>query len=106
MGIVALFGLPARPLMKVIVPTTPAGLFLTMLGLQLGLAVGAVILGLRSNRGADGLRPASAYAGITLGGLTLTLCTILAVALTFNYVSNSMDRSVIETEAVILQPAD
>lgn len=106
MGVVALFGLPARPLMKLIVPTSPAGLFLTMLGLQLLLAAGAVILGLRSNRAADGHRPASANAGIALGGITLSLCTILAIALTFNYVSNSMDRSVIETEPVVLQPAE
>jgi len=102
MGVTAFFGLPAWPLMKLIAPKTSPGLFMTTLGLQLLLAVGAVVLGLGSKPAADGHRPARAHAGITLGGLTLTLCGILALALTFNYVGNSVDRSVAETEPIIL----
>jgi heme A synthase len=101
-GMVAFFGLPARPLLGLIFPKTSVGLFAATLGLQVLLGIGAVVLGLRSKPSAGGRRPTSAYAGITLGGLALTLCTVLAVALTFNYIGNSMDRSVIETDPIIL----
>jgi hypothetical protein len=107
LGIMALFGMPAGPLIWLAGSKPPAALLLIVTVVQLLVAVGAVSLGLMSKPvGVPGHRPPSAWAGIAIGGLSLALNTILAVALTFNYVGNSMDRSVIETDPIILQPAD
>ena len=104
LGVMTLFGIPALPLVRLAGPTPSAALLVAVTALQLLLAVGAVTLGLMSRPvGVPGRRPASARAGIALGGLTLVLNTILAAVLTFNYVSNSMNPSVRETGAVILQ---
>lgn len=104
LGIMALFGLPAGPLIRLAGPRPPSALLLAVAGLQLLMAVGAVILGLMSKPvGVPGRRPPSAWAGIALGGLTLALGTILAAILTFNHVGNSMNPSVIEAEPINLQ---
>jgi hypothetical protein len=103
MGMMTLFGIPALPLVMLAGPTPSTALLVAVTALQLLLAVGAVALGLMSRSVGVPRRPASARAGIALGGLTLVLNTILAAVLTFNYVSNSMNPSVRETGAVILQ---
>jgi hypothetical protein len=100
LGTMALFGVPARFLID---PRSSDALLMAVTGLQVLMAVGAVTLGLMSKPvGVPGSRPPTAWAGIALGGLTLALGTVLAALLTFNYVGNSVDRSVIETDPIIL----
>ena len=104
LGIMALFGVPAGFLVDLAGPRPSGALLLAVTGLQLLMAVGAVVLGLISEPAEVPRSSApSARAGIVLGALTLALNTILAAVLMFNYVGNSNDRAVIETEPVILQ---
>jgi hypothetical protein len=103
LGTMALFGVPARFVIHLAGPTSSDTLLIAVTGLQILMAVGAVTLGLMSKpAGVTGSRPPTAWAGIALGGLTLALGTVLAALLTFNYVGNSVDRSVIETDPIIL----
>lgn len=104
LGLMTLFGLPAGLLIWLAGPGPSTAVLLTATGVQLLMAMGAVALGWMSKpAGVSGRRPTSAWAGIVLGGLSLALITVLAAVLTFNNVSKSMNRSVAETDANILQ---
>ena len=103
LGLMAVFGFPARLVVRMAGPAPSGALLLLVAGFQILLAIAAVYLGIRGSPSTS-RRPASAWAGIALGGFALALSAVLLVLLTINNVSKAISPAVAETEAVILQP--